>query len=91
MVYDGSMPTSERTIRQSVTLPQQIAKRVKALAQTRRSSANRVLVDLIASGLESAENEKRRFFELADRLTTTTNPAERQRLKNELARMTFGE
>ncbi len=85
------MPTLDRTVRQSVTLPQQIAKRVKALARTRRASANRVIVDLIASGLESAENEKRRFFELADRLTATANPAERQRLKNELARMTFGE
>jgi hypothetical protein len=91
MVYAGFMPTQDRTVRQSVTLPQQIAKRVKALARTRRASANRVLVDLIANGLESAENEKRRFFELADRLTATTQPAERQRLKKELARMTFGE
>lgn len=67
-----------------------MARRIKALAQTRKSSANRVLVELIKSGLESAENERRRFFDLADRLVVATDPAERQRLKEELARMTFG-
>lgn len=67
-----------------------MARRIKALAQSRKSSANRVLVDLIQSGLESAENERRRFFDLADRLIAATDPAERQRLKDELARLTFG-
>ena len=85
------MPVAKKTVRQSVSLPPQIAKRVKALARTRRASANHVLVDLIKTGLESTENERRRFFDLADRLAATTNPTERQRLKEELARMTFGE
>ncbi len=85
------MATVERPVRQSISLPPKIAKRVKALARTRNASANRVLVDLIASGLQSAENERRRFLALADQLTATTDPAERQRLKEELARMTFGE
>lgn len=80
-----------KSVRQSVSLPSQVARRVKALARTRKSSANRVLVDLIQTGLESAENERRRFFDLADRLATTSNPAERQRLKQELAQITFGE
>ena len=80
----------KRLVRQSVSLPPQIARRVKALAQTRKSSANRVLVDLINSGLESAENERRRFLGLADRLIAATDPTERRRLKEELARMTFG-
>ncbi|HKO04379.1 MAG TPA: hypothetical protein VJW51_06505 [Candidatus Acidoferrales bacterium] len=35
--------------------------------------------------------EKKRFFMLAQRLTESTNPAERQRIKKELARITFGE
>ena len=67
-----------------------MARRIKALAQKRKSSANRVLVDLIESGLESAENERRRFLELADRLIAANDPAERKRLKEELARITFG-
>ncbi len=81
----------EKAARQSVSLPPKIAKRVKALARSRKASANRVMVDLIQKGLESAENERRRFFELADRLSAATDPAERRRLKTELARMTFGE
>lgn len=61
------------------------------MAKVRRTSASRVLVELIETGLESKEAEKRRFFELADRLSASTDPAERQRIKDELARMTFGE
>lgn len=85
------MAAVKKPVRQSVTLPPPIARRVKALARTRKASANRVLVDLIRNGLESAETERRRFFELADRLAATRNPAERNRLKEELARITFGE
>jgi hypothetical protein len=64
---------------------------VRALARTQRTSANRVLVELIETGLESREAEKSRFFELAERLSSTSDPKERQRIKQQLARMTFGE
>ena len=56
-----------------------------------KTSANRVLVELIETGLESKEAEKRRFFELADQLSTSTDRAEQRRIKEELARLTFGE
>jgi hypothetical protein len=36
------------------------------------------------------EQEKERFFNLADRLASTCDPAEQSRLKEELARTTFG-
>jgi hypothetical protein len=68
-----------------------VARRVQALAKRRRTSANRVLVDLIESGLDAKEREKVSFLELADRLTHSSDPAEQKRLKEELARMTFGE
>ncbi len=54
-------------------------------------SASRVLVDLIESGLESKTQEKKRFFALANRLTKARHSGERESLKKELARMTFGE
>jgi len=54
-------------------------------------SANRVIVDLIETGLEARDREKLAFFELAERLAQATNAAEQKRLKEELARMTFGE
>jgi len=54
-------------------------------------AGNPVLVDLIEAGLQSREAEKERFFALASRLAETRDRAERQRLQEELARMTFGE
>ena len=64
---------------------------MRALAKTRQTSANRVLVDLIEAGLQSKEAEKERFFWLVNRLTESSSAAERQRLKEELAQMTFGD
>jgi hypothetical protein len=84
------MAETERTVRQSVSIPAGIAKRVRTLAKTRKTSANRVLVDLIEAGLQSKEAEKERFFSLVRRLTESSDPSERERLKEELARVTFG-
>ncbi len=81
----------EKPIRQSISLPSRLAKRVKALAKRQKTSANRVLVELIETGLEKKEAEKRRFFELADQLSTSTDRVEQRRIKEELARLTFGE
>jgi hypothetical protein len=50
-----------------------------------------VLVDLIEAGLESREAEKKQFFGLADRLIESKDPHERDKIKEELARITFGE
>jgi len=77
-------------VRQSVSLPPRVARRVKALAKTEKTSANRVLVDLIETGLAAKEAEKQHFFELATRLAESSDRAEREKLKKELARMTFG-
>ena len=41
------------------------------------------------SGLQSKEAEKERFFSLVSRVTESSDPAGRERLKEELARMTF--
>ena len=85
------MATGEKTVRQSVSLPSPLAKQVKALAKSQKVSSNRILVDLVETGLRSKEEERRRFFELADRLSTSTDAKEKQELKDQLARMTFGE
>lgn len=85
------MPPAERPVRQSVTLPPAVARRVQSLAKSNRTSASRILVELIKSGLEARENEKKRFLDLADRLTHTDDPEEQRQLKEVLARMTFGE
>ena len=78
MVYSETMANLEKPIRQSISLPPRVARRVKALAKTRKTSANRVVVDLIEAG---QEQEKSQFFDLADRLARSSNPAEQNRLK----------
>jgi len=85
------MPITEKPVRQSVSLPARVARRVKSLAQTRNAGTSRVIVDLIESGLDAREQEKQRFLDLADRLARSRDPSEQKRLKEELARMTFGE
>ena len=84
------MSTTAKPVRQSVSLPARVARRVRALAQTNKTSTSRVIVDLIESGLDAREQEKKRFFEFADRLSRSRDPEEQARLKEELARMTFG-
>ena len=85
------MPIAEKTVRQSVSLPARVARRVKSLAKTSSTSANRIIVDLIESGIKAREQEKKRFFELADRLAQSRDAEDQKRLKEELARLTFGE
>lgn len=85
------MPIGKKKLRQSVSLPSRLARRVRTIAKSQRTSTNRVLVELIESGIESKEAEKAKFFQLADRLSDSSDPAERKRIKKELARLTFGE
>jgi predicted DNA-binding protein len=91
LVYRDFMSTTDKTVRQSISLPARVARRVKSLAKANSTSANRIIVDLIESGIEAREREKRRFFELADRLAHSSDADEQKRLKEELSRMTFGD
>ena len=85
------MTAAAKIVRQSVSLPSHIARRVRGLAKTNSKSANSVIVELIESGIEAQKQEKQRFFKLTDRLARSSDVAEHKRLKAELARMTFGE
>ena len=85
------MPASKTSLRRSVSLPQTVVRRVDAIAKREKTSSSRVIVELIETGLEAREREKREFLDLADRLTRSSNAAEQARIKEELARRTFGE
>ena len=85
------MSTVEKSVRQSVSLSARVARRVRSLAQTSKTSTSRVIADLIESELDAREQEKKRFFEFADRLSRSRDPEEQKRLKKELSRITFGE
>jgi hypothetical protein len=90
-MHNKRMAATPDSVRQSVSLPARIAKRVLALAETRHTSASRVLVDLIETGLQTKEARHKRFFELTDQLAESTDPAERKRLQEELARVSCAE
>ena len=85
------MPSRKSALRRSVTLPPTVVRRVDAIAKREKTSSSRVIVALIETGLVAREKDKREFLDLADRLTRSTNAAEQARIKDELARRTFGE
>jgi hypothetical protein len=90
VVYSRQMGRA-RAVRQSVSLTPVVAKRVRSIARTRKVSANRVLVDLIETGLQAKESERERFLELARRFKQSSDPDESERLREKLAQLIFGE
>jgi hypothetical protein len=80
----------KKTVRQSVSMPANVADQVRSMAKRRHLSANRMLVELIEDGLEAEKRKQKEFFELAERFRATTDDAEAQRLGDQLGRMIFG-
>jgi EAL domain-containing protein (putative c-di-GMP-specific phosphodiesterase class I) len=84
------MRTAVKSIRQSVTLPANIAAQVRSLAKARRLSANRMLLELIENGMEAEKRKQQQFFDLAERFRNATDPEEVKRLGDQMGRMVFG-
>lgn len=84
------MKVQRTRLRTSVSLTQRLARRVHQIARVNQTSANKVLLDLIHDGMRAREREKERFAEITQRLVATKSASERQALKKELTRMTFG-
>ena len=91
MVHNGDVRTSNKTVRQSVSLPSVVAVQVRNLAKARRLSANRMLVELIEHGIEAEKRKQREFFDLAERFRAATDPEEVKRLGDRMGRMVFGD
>ncbi|MGA3019341.1 MAG: hypothetical protein ABSF62_19625 [Bryobacteraceae bacterium] len=84
------MKTANRAVRQSVSLPANVAAQVRSLAKGRRLSANRMLVELIENGMEAEKRKQQEFSELAERFRNATDPKEIKRLGDQMGRMVFG-
>lgn len=69
------MSIAEKPVRQSVSLSARVARRVKSLAQTSKTSTSRVIADLIESGLDAREQEKNAF---SNSPTALRDPATRR-------------
>jgi len=85
------MGTRNQTVRQSVSLPSNVAAQVRNLAKARRLSANRMLLELIENGMEAEKRKQREFFDLAERFRAATDPQEVKRLGDQMGRMVFGD
>jgi hypothetical protein len=81
---------ANRAVRQSVSLPANVAAQVRGLAKARRLSANRMLVELIENGMEAEKRKHQEFFDLAERFRSATDPDEVKRLGDRMGRMVFG-
>jgi hypothetical protein len=84
-------PATDAVIRRSITIPAEMAEKIDAIAASRHVSSNRAIIDLLNEAIAAYEQRRRTFFELADRFQKSTDPAETLRLREELAKMTFGE
>jgi hypothetical protein len=67
-----------------------MAEKLDSIAEARHFSANRAIIDLLADAITAYEQRRKTFFELAERFQKSTDPAETEHLREELARMTFG-
>lgn len=84
------MGATNKTVRQSVSLPASVAAQVRRLAKNRRVSASRMLIELIENGIEAEKRKQQEFFELAERFRSAPGEAEAKRLGDQLGRMMFG-
>ena len=85
------MPIAEKAVRRSVALPLHTARRVTALAQSRRTSSSRLLADLIEIGLNTQESDRERLASLVGKLAASSDAKERNKLKRKLASIVFDE
>jgi hypothetical protein len=73
-----------------ISLPAAMSERIDAIAASRHVSANRAIVDLLDDAITAYDQRRTAFLEIADRFQKSTDPAESDRLREELARMPFG-
>jgi class 3 adenylate cyclase len=84
------MKTANRVVRQSVSLPVNVAAQVRNLAKARRLSASRMLLELIENGIDAEKGKHEQFFDLAERFRNASDPEEVKRLGDQMGRMVFG-
>jgi hypothetical protein len=74
-----------------IPVPADIAAQVESIAAARHVSRDRALADLLRDALTAYQDRRATFLDLADRFQQSTDPAETEQLRGELAQMTFGD
>ena len=67
-----------------------MAHEIDAIASARHVSRDRAVIDLLHDAISACAQRKNVFLELAERFQNSTDPAETERLREELAQLTFG-
>lgn len=80
-----------KPFRRSISLAPELDSKVQGIVRHDKTSANRVIESLIQAGLEARESEKQRFFQLTDPLRESKTASEAEKVKQQLARMVFGD
>jgi hypothetical protein len=86
----GTAAAGTESIRRSISLPSEIAEKIDVIPATRHVGSNRAIVDLLQDAVAAYEQRRKTFFELADQFQNSKDPTETARLREELAKMTFG-
>jgi hypothetical protein len=68
-----------------------VVTKIDSIALARHVSRDRALADLLRDAIATYEDRRAAFLELADRFQQSTDPAETDQLRSELAQMTFGD
>jgi hypothetical protein len=76
-----SITSPESVVQRNVSLPHEIAGEVNDIADARRVSQSRALVDLISDGIVAYKQRRAEFLALAHRFQRSTDPAETKRLR----------
>jgi hypothetical protein len=74
-----------------IAVPADLAMKIDSIAVARHVSRDRALADLLRDAIAAYEDRRAAFLELADRFQNSTDPAETDQLRGELAQMTFGD
>ena len=89
-MHNGVVKIAQKTVRQSVSLPANLAKQVGSMAKSRKLSKNRMLLELIENGIDAEKRKQQQFFALAERFRNEQDPEAASRLGDELGKMVFG-
>ena len=74
-----------------IPVPAEIAEKIDAIATARHVSRDRAIADLLQDAIAVYEERKAAFLDLGERFLQSTDPAETEQLREQLAQTTFGD
>ncbi len=79
-----------RSVRQSVTIPAQLAREVRRVAKERKVTMSRALVTLAEQGVEAEAAAKAKLATAYERFMATEDPNKKSEVGKELIQAIFG-